>query len=251
MSDALPDPLLPPDIDLRSMPYTPIFRARLFGSAFHARVSDAAWRAGVTLWLKSWDQVPAGTLPGDEVDLCRLAELGHDVRSWRKIRAEAMWGWIKCSDGRFYHPVVAEGVNAAWQSKEARRDRTEKARQARLSQRTPRSVAASNGTEHNVTESPYTPRGAGQSQSRKRGSTFGLKPVATLVHDPAAQWRNRLTAFAKTGAWPPMFGPPPGAPGCDVPADLVRDILGVASAAAPDEVHDGAPDTAARRGATA
>ena len=34
---------------------------RLFGSSFHARASDAEWRAGVTLWLKSFHQVPAGS----------------------------------------------------------------------------------------------------------------------------------------------------------------------------------------------
>ena len=32
----------------------------------------------MTLWLKAQDQVPAGSLPGDDVELCRLAELGRD-----------------------------------------------------------------------------------------------------------------------------------------------------------------------------
>ncbi len=131
----LPAPLVPADVDLRNYPFTPIFRARLFGSAFHARSNDGEWRAGVTLWLKSWDQVPAGSLPDDDVDLCRLAELGRDLRSWKKVRAGALHGWIRCSDGRLYHRVVAEGVNEAWQGKQSQRDRTEKARQARLSQK--------------------------------------------------------------------------------------------------------------------
>ena len=34
------------------------------------------WRAGVTLWLKSFHQVPAASLPDDDVALARLAELG-------------------------------------------------------------------------------------------------------------------------------------------------------------------------------
>ena len=84
----LPAPLVPAKVDLRDFTFTPFYRGRLFGSSFHAQVSDAAWRAGVTLWLKSWDQVPAGTLPDDEINLCRLAELGRDVRSWRKIANE-------------------------------------------------------------------------------------------------------------------------------------------------------------------
>ncbi len=114
MSADLPSPLVPAEVDLRDFPFTPMYRARLFGSAFHARASDAEWRAGVTLWLKSQDQVPAGSLPGDDVELCRLAELGRDSRTWNKIRARALHGWTACSDGRLYHAVTAEVVLEAW-----------------------------------------------------------------------------------------------------------------------------------------
>lgn len=31
-----------------------------------------------------------------------------------KVRQGALHGWIKCSDNRLYHPVVAEKVNSAW-----------------------------------------------------------------------------------------------------------------------------------------
>lgn len=110
----LPAPPVPPEVDLRDFAFTPVFRARLFGSSFHARSSDAEWRAGVTLWLKSWDQVPAGSLPDDDIDLCRLAELGRDMKTWAEVKAGAMRGWQKCSDGRLYHSVVAEGVMEAW-----------------------------------------------------------------------------------------------------------------------------------------
>lgn len=115
MTEQLPDPLIPADVDLRDFAFTPIFRARLFGSAFHARTTDSEWRAGVTLWLKSWDQVPAGTLPDDDIDLCRLAELGRDMKAWKKVRVGALHGWAKCSDGRLHHQVVAEGVLEAWE----------------------------------------------------------------------------------------------------------------------------------------
>jgi hypothetical protein len=95
----------------------PIDINRLFGSEFHARSDDGAWRAGVTLWLKSYHQVPAASLPTDEVALTRLAELGRDVKTWRKIAVEALRGWIKCADGRLYHPVVAEKALEAWLEK--------------------------------------------------------------------------------------------------------------------------------------
>jgi hypothetical protein len=114
MTDNLPEPLVPAEVDLKAYPFTPMFRARLFGSSFHAKANDAEWRAGVTLWLKSWDQVPAGTLPDDDIEQCRLAELGRDHKTWAKVKARALHGWFKCSDGRLHHAVVAEGVLDAW-----------------------------------------------------------------------------------------------------------------------------------------
>lgn len=127
MSD-LPSPLTPADSDLRDFPHTPLFRARLFGSSFHARATDAEWRAGVTLWLKSWDQVPAGSLPDDDIELCRLAELARDMKTWNKTKGGALRGWFLCSDLRLYHPVVAEGVNTAIEAKIKQRLKTAKAR---------------------------------------------------------------------------------------------------------------------------
>lgn len=122
------EPLTPAGCDLRDFPHTPLFRSRLFGSSFHARATDSEWRAGVTLWLKSWDQVPAGSLPDDDIELCRLAELARDVKTWKKVKAGALRGWALCDDGRLYHPVVAEGINNAIEHKTKQRLKTAKAR---------------------------------------------------------------------------------------------------------------------------
>jgi len=114
----LPEPYVSADVDLKDFAFTPIYRARLFGSAFHSRASDSEWRAGVTLWLKSQDQTPAGSLPDNDVELCRLAELGpRRIRTWRRIRPAALRGWVKCSDGRLYHPEIAAQLAAAWAAK--------------------------------------------------------------------------------------------------------------------------------------
>src|SRR5947209_7876606 len=107
-ADILPDPLLPAHVDLRDFPYMPMEVERLFGSEFHAQSNDAEWRAGMTLWLKSFHQVPAASLPDDDVALARLAELGRNVRSWRRVKSGALRGWVRCRDGRLYHRVVAE-----------------------------------------------------------------------------------------------------------------------------------------------
>jgi hypothetical protein len=124
--------MTPAGCNLQDFPHTPILRSRLFGSSFHARTTDSEWRAGVTLWLKAWEQVPAGSLPDDDIELCRLAELARDIKTWKKLKAGAMRGWVLCSDGRLYHPVVAEVVRNAVDAKTAQRDKTLKARIAAL-----------------------------------------------------------------------------------------------------------------------
>ena len=96
---ALPEPLVPANVDLRDFPFMPIEVERLFGSEFHARASDSEWRAGVTLWLKSFHQVPAASLPDDDVALARLAGLGRDVRAWRRIQEKGTT-WMGALPGR-------------------------------------------------------------------------------------------------------------------------------------------------------
>ena len=164
VSADLPKPLISADVDVRGFPYTPIYRSRLFGSSFHAHASDAGWRAGFTLWLKSWDQCPSGSLPNDDIALCRLAELGRDVDTWRAIREEALHGWFLCADGRLYHPIVTEGIEEAWRSKCSRRQRTKAATAARMQKRSAERdvahdeyVTSTNITEHNRPETEESP----------------------------------------------------------------------------------------------
>jgi hypothetical protein len=114
MTDSLPAPLTPHDCDLRDFAFMPLDVVRLFSSEFHATATDAEWRAGVTLWCKAWHQVPAASLPDDDIALARLAELGRDYKTWARVKAKAIRGWVKCSDGRLYHRVVAEKALEAW-----------------------------------------------------------------------------------------------------------------------------------------
>lgn len=110
----LPNPMTPRDCDLRDFAFMPLDVVRLFSSDFHATANDAEWRAGVTLWCRAWHQVPSGSLPDNDVALARLAEFGRDVASWGLVKGKALHGWVKCSDGRLYHPVVAGRVLEAW-----------------------------------------------------------------------------------------------------------------------------------------
>ena len=116
MLNAPPAPLTPPDCDLRDFPRMMVDVSRLMGSQFNATASrhPVAWMVGHKLWYRAWHQVPAASLPDDDEQLCHLAELGFDMRTWRKAKDVALRGWLRCSDGRLYHPMVAEVALEAW-----------------------------------------------------------------------------------------------------------------------------------------
>jgi hypothetical protein len=129
-------PLVPPDVTLPRLPWVPIHGMRLFDSTFFAVATPAEFRAAFCLWVKSWHQSPPGSLPTNDRELCRLAELGGDLHAWRKVKRMALRHWERCDDGRLYHPVVAELVIESWHQLERRRKRTEAATSASLIART-------------------------------------------------------------------------------------------------------------------
>ncbi|WP_132390292.1 DUF1376 domain-containing protein [Novosphingobium sp. PhB165] len=120
----LPEPPVPADADLQDFPFMPLHVARLRDSDLAAEEEpEACWYA-VLLWAASWHQLPAGSLPDNDTVLMRLVGLGRDKKTWQRNRSGALRGFVQCSDGRFYHPVVCEQVNEAWDSKVRQRHRT-------------------------------------------------------------------------------------------------------------------------------
>jgi hypothetical protein len=195
-------PLTPPDCDLRGMEWMPFYGGRLFYSDFDAHATDAEWRAGVKLWWASWNQVPAASLPDDDVALCRLAGLGKDMKTWRKVKARALHGFVKCSDGRIYHKALAAFALESWRRRLKDRERKAKYRARR------------DGQDADV---PRTERGRGAGQNgpgdvlgtadRTRCDATGRD--ATLKHEAAADARapeaqafDAWNEFAKTNAAP-------------------------------------------------
>lgn len=139
MTDIRPA-LVPADCDLQDFPFMPLHVARLRDSDLAAEEDpEACWYA-VLLWAASWHQLPAASLPDSDTVLCKLIGLGRDLKTWRKHRAAALRGFVKCEDGRLYHPVVVEQALDAWKSKLEQRWRTECARVRKFNQR--------NSTEH-------------------------------------------------------------------------------------------------------
>jgi hypothetical protein len=104
---------------------------RLRASDFDAIGDDTAWRAGVNLWLTSWHSVPAGSMPDSDSVLAKGAQLGRDLATWSAIKAEALRGWVLCSDGRLYHPTVCEIALESWIEKLHQRRSSGKGNSAR------------------------------------------------------------------------------------------------------------------------
>lgn len=126
---------MPPDLDLRDFSYMPLDVVRLRDSELAVMASGEAFRAAVILWCASWHQVPASSLPDDDKLLASLAGFGKDVKGWRKLRTDAMRGFVKCSDGRFYHPVIAEKAIEADAKRRVQKKRTRAASEARWKDR--------------------------------------------------------------------------------------------------------------------
>ncbi len=125
MTDELPIPLVPSEVDLRDFPFMPLDIRRLLTSETWIEAADdpKLGHVLVCLWCESWHQVPAASLPSNERVLARLAMCTG--AEWAALRDRAMEGWVKCSDGLWYHPVVAEKALEAWEGKWNRPDRAE------------------------------------------------------------------------------------------------------------------------------
>ncbi len=139
MIDQLPAPLVAAEVDLRDFAFMPLDVQRLRDSDLASDETPEACWAAVLLWCASWHQVPAASIPDNEQWQAKQAGYvarGRIDAQWAKVSAGALRHWIKCSDGRLYHPVVATKANDAWDSKlrnafDKMSDRTRKLNKAR------------------------------------------------------------------------------------------------------------------------
>ena len=127
-NEQLPSPLVDSGVDLSDFPFMPLDVRRLRDSKLAVSADGECFRAAVLLWCASWHQIPAASIPDDDLELSQLAGFGRAVKEWKKIKEGALYGWIKCADGRLYHPVVAEKAVEAWKAKLQQRWRSECAR---------------------------------------------------------------------------------------------------------------------------
>ncbi len=116
MSD-LPAPMTPADCDLREYAWMPLHGQKLFGSVFNDIATDAEFRTALRLWWAAWQECPTGSLPADDAALARRADFGKDIKSWLKVKARALHGFVLCSDGRLYHPLLCEEAVQSYEAK--------------------------------------------------------------------------------------------------------------------------------------
>jgi len=112
--DDLPAPLVPADADLTDFKFMPLEVARLRRSKawlICKRRPELAFYM-LNLWTASWHERPAGSLEDDDDVLADAAMCPPD--KWSRVKADVLRGWVKCADGRLYHPVVAEKVMDSW-----------------------------------------------------------------------------------------------------------------------------------------
>ena len=92
--------LLPPmvaaDVDLRTFEFMPMHVTRLLRSDTWALCQAKPELAFyiVTLWLASWHEVPAGSLPNDDKTLRTLARCSP--KRWPHIKDEVLKDWVIC-----------------------------------------------------------------------------------------------------------------------------------------------------------
>ena len=165
------DPLVPAEVDLRNFHYMPLDVVRLRDSDL-AGVEDAeVFRAAVLAWCAAWHQVPAASLPDDDAILARLTGYGRDLATWKRVReGGALRGFVRCSDGRLYHRVVAEKALEAWEKKARQSERTKRATDAAAERARIRRESVTDSVEASVTDSKGEERRGDES---KGSSTNG------------------------------------------------------------------------------
>lgn len=132
----MPEPLVPVEVDLRGYEFIPLFGDRLFGSETWIGITAEAKLAALQLWWRAYaKEVPAASLPDNDALLANYAGYGTQTKAWLKVKAQAMRGFVRCTDERWYHPFIAELALDAWKGRKAHQTRTLKARIAALQKR--------------------------------------------------------------------------------------------------------------------
>lgn len=208
----LPAPLVPVEADLRDFPFMPLEVGRLLRSRtwLMAKRRPQIGFYLVNLWLASWHEVPAGSLPDDDEVLADFARCAPG--RWKKLRDELMAAWVRCADGRLYHPVVAEKAREAWARKAKQRDLSRKGNGARWhperippgsrreSSRDPEGIPLGSRK-----ESRGDPKGQRQGQGQGQGEEAEADAAAAAAAPDVEQAFALWNEAARREGWPEVM----------------------------------------------
>ncbi|MBK8019818.1 MAG: hypothetical protein IPK20_26210 [Betaproteobacteria bacterium] len=123
---SLPPPLVPADVDLRGLEYMPLMGHHLFGSDFNTTNNDAAWRQRETTVVVGGIE-PRSTQARCPTMTRRCAVwrglAAQRQKAWKPLREIALRNFVKCSDGRLYHPFLCKQALVAWDKRVKERKR--------------------------------------------------------------------------------------------------------------------------------
>lgn len=147
MTDAIPAPLVSADVDLTGFGWMRFHGDRLFASDTWILASPEGKVAALRLWWNAFaHQKPAASLPDNDRVLAHLAGYGEAVDAFLAIKDEALRGWVRCaSDGRLYHPFVAQLALEAWEGRVEEETRRAREREAKKAKREAEKAGVSDG----------------------------------------------------------------------------------------------------------
>jgi hypothetical protein len=189
--NVLPEPMVEAHVDLRKYDFMPVYGETLRRSSLNTRANDGEFRAAFWLWWSAWWQVPAASLPNDDAELCRLADLGRDTRAWKRVKAEAMRGFVLCADNRWYHPFLASKAVDAYAKKCTYKvkgalggQKSKEIRQRKGSPATTSTTATAIESGSPATTPASTPRGTSASTNRSKGNNPPYPPTERSTSKP-------------------------------------------------------------------
>lgn len=211
--DQLPAPPVPAECDCTDLDGFMLNVERLMASELVALSTHEIVGAAVFLWCRAWKQRPASSLPDDERVLAAYARM--PLSRFRKLRDDVMRGFTKCSDGRFYHRVLAEEAMRAFDRKKAfqtkRETETERLRKWRQQRRgngveTRFVPEGQDRTGHHESDldvttapthsaGPASPNGAGAPPGESFG--FSQSDVKTAIFGAGLRWMMANTGDAE------------------------------------------------------
>jgi hypothetical protein len=115
VSNDLPPPLVEPHVDCTDLDGFMLNTERLMSSELVALYGNEIIGAALMLWCRAWKQRPAASLPDDDKINSAFARL--PLARFRKLKDAVMHGFVKCSDGRLHHPVLAAEATKAYEKK--------------------------------------------------------------------------------------------------------------------------------------